>query len=265
MLVQLLLKHNADPNIADVMGTTPIHWVWDLSYECLMDLLSHGADSNVTDNLGIAPLHHVARHCHDPRFINVLVSNDESFNVQDANGATPLHYAARNENPTMMACLLEHGAEIDAQDILAYTPLFMAIANSSYKCLEVLLKAGTDCSIIRGNKGSILHLAAASADEAILQILTSFKISGIDCDLRDLHGQTAWDTFSARHGENDENGPRQDLVDAFRELLDTIREENLKLASTNGSDPKNGNHAKTSGDAAATSNPPVPGAWDLVE
>ena len=46
-LVQLLLKHNADPNIADVMRETPMHWVVRLSYECLIDLLDHGVDPSV--------------------------------------------------------------------------------------------------------------------------------------------------------------------------------------------------------------------------
>lgn len=270
-LVQLLLKHGAEPNIADVTRSTPLQFVSSLSYECLIDLMDHGAKFDVADNQGVIPFHNVVRYCHDPHFVDCLVANGVSVNVRNRKGSSALHYAAEAEMPAMMTRLLEYGAERDAQNVIGDTPLSIAIVNDSLQCLKILLEAGADCTCVAIDGGTILHTAGAFANVATLQMLTSFKIGGIDCDLRDNYGQTPWDDFWDSGIINDVPGlddTLEDLVNAFTELLETIREENRKLPSARpiaGSDPQNDNHANTSGDATATSNPPVPGAWDFAE
>lgn len=192
-LVQLLLKHNADPNIADVTGRTPISFAYTLAYACLILLLNHGADSNASDNFGFTPLHNLTGCCLDPRFVDVLVTNNARLNMRNMYGWTPLHHSAYNNNSVLITCFLEYGAEPNAQSGVGHTPLSLTILKNSHQCLKTLLMAGADCSIIRKDNSSILHVAAAYADEATLRILTSFKISGIDCDMRNKSGHTPWD------------------------------------------------------------------------
>ena len=263
-LVRLLLKHDADPNIADVMRDTPMHNVYLLSYECLVDLLDHGADPSVTNFWGITPLHNIAGFSRDPHFIHPLVFKGASVNMQTVNGWTPLHFSICHGDDPMVTCLLGYGAKLNAQNVPGETPIFYAIEKNSHKCLVALLTAGADCSIISKEDDSILHFAAAFGDEDTLRILTSFKISGIDCDLRDKLRLTPREYFWTVRGDS----PSQGIVDAFEELLTTIEEQNLKAAPTNStacSEPQDNNHANTSGDATATSTPPIPGAWSFSE
>lgn len=267
-LVQLLLRYDADPNIANFEGQIPMHFCYLLSYECLVDLLNHGAEANVTNAYGYTPLHLYARFSDDPRSVQSHVASDATVNDRDSLPWSPLHLSAGARNSAVMTCLLEYGAEVDARKNRGVTFIDLAIEFNSHECLNILLKAGAGCSVSGENGHSILHIAAAFADEVTLRILKSFKISGLDCDLKSDDGQTPWDIFWIRHSKDGESGPRQNLFDAFTKLLETIREENLKLASNNpnpNSEPQNNSHPSSSGDATSTSKPSVPGAWNFSE
>lgn len=167
--------------------------------------------------------------------------------------------------PAIMTYFLEYDAKVDALTECGATPLHRTIEYNSHECLKILLKAGAGCGFIQEDGNSTLHIAAAFADEATLRILRSTEISVIDCDLENNQGQTSSDVFWEWHSEHYGNG-LQGWVDAFKGLLDKMREENLKLASSSsdtGLGAQNGNHTGGSDDDTAISNPPVPGALVL--
>ncbi|KAI0098154.1 ankyrin repeat-containing domain protein [Nemania sp. FL0031] len=75
-VVELLLKHGADPKFKDISGLTPLHYA-----------------AQEQDTVGHLLLEYLA----DP-------------NIRDNSGSTPLHYAARGGNIAMVILLLEFNA-----------------------------------------------------------------------------------------------------------------------------------------------------------
>jgi ankyrin repeat protein len=128
-LMQLLLKHGADPNATDRDGLTPL--LCAISLESRMDLgavqllLDSGADPNVVDKDGMSLLQHALR-IGSIDLVAALLSKDVNPNTADSTGATPVHAAALWSDASAMRLLLDHGAEIDLRDPFGNTPLHVA-------------------------------------------------------------------------------------------------------------------------------------------
>ena len=112
---QVLLENNADINLRDYQGQTPLYWV--LSY-CrskgkLMDmvrlLLEHGADPNICTNDHRTPLHEASSHGL-LEAARLLLSQGAKTDEEDKNGRTPLQMAASNGHDEMTKLLVEHCA-----------------------------------------------------------------------------------------------------------------------------------------------------------
>ena len=74
-LVEALLRKNADPNIGDSNGTTPLIWAVKTGNEELVKLLlANKANKEQPDNLGIKPFEY-AMQTHKENIINLLKIN----------------------------------------------------------------------------------------------------------------------------------------------------------------------------------------------
>lgn len=74
-LVEALLAKNANPNIADATGTTPLIWAVKTGNEELVKmLLSHKADKNQADNQGVKPFEYAIQ-TNKNNIINLLKNN----------------------------------------------------------------------------------------------------------------------------------------------------------------------------------------------
>ncbi|MGI9651720.1 ankyrin repeat domain-containing protein [Chryseobacterium sp. RLHN22] len=74
-LVEALLAKNANPNIADVTGTTPLIWAVKTGNEELVKLLlSHRADKNQADSQGVKPFEYAIQ-TQKNNIINLLKNN----------------------------------------------------------------------------------------------------------------------------------------------------------------------------------------------
>ena len=93
---------------------------------------------------------------------------------------TPLHRAATLQDPHIIGCLLEHGADPNARASLEITPLHVAVAHDAGPLIQQLLQAGANpnattsqgmtplhWAVIRGNSHSIGLLRAAGASDQI--------------------------------------------------------------------------------------------------
>jgi len=109
--------------------------------------IENGSDLNESDANGRTPLH-----------LSILQKNRELFQflltkvdikLYDLEGH-PLHIAVRaDQEGEYVQALIEAGADVNAEGssrICRFTPLDLAIEAANFKAIEILMKAGADCS-----------------------------------------------------------------------------------------------------------------------
>ncbi len=91
LLVRLLLSHNADPNIENDHGQTPLHWAMRLKSTSLLRLLiKHCSNVNTQDNEGYTPLHWLGFGKYDDdehEIATLLLENGADSTLQDNDGS----------------------------------------------------------------------------------------------------------------------------------------------------------------------------------
>ena len=171
---RVLLEAGADPKNRDIAGCTPLHRARDSTVIEL--LIRAGADPDIRDHHGKAPLHHVAQTRGDVAVVRTLVKAGADPNARSEDGETPLHSAARfagnpaahrtkpskhyseelskvlnsklllesmTTNSTIIAALLDAGADLEAKDNEGLTPLHVAAKhNGNPEIVDRLLDAG---------------------------------------------------------------------------------------------------------------------------
>lgn len=140
-MVELLLRHGADPNAQDGGGHTALY--------CLANQYQTSDGGDV---------------------VRALVQNGANVNANDGvKHCTALHMAARRGNLEIAEALLECGADIDARDSLGDTPLRRSVNCDKIQVASLLLARGGDFRSI-GNKGlTPLQAARTSAMKQLLR------------------------------------------------------------------------------------------------
>ncbi|KAI9323326.1 ankyrin repeat-containing domain protein [Dichotomocladium elegans] len=131
-----MLVNTRDP----VTETTPLYMVAEhvrQQPEQLLELLlKHGAEPDAPSVYGVRPMHVVLINCATDLVppIDALLAYKADINCSDGDGWTPLHYAARflgNPDP-IVRHLVNQGAQVNAVDVTNKTPLFMLLANGDH-------------------------------------------------------------------------------------------------------------------------------------
>ncbi len=104
------------------------------SGRCAMFLLSKGADPNVANMSGSTPLHHIAAAPSRLEMAKALLEAGADPSAANKRGATPLHIAAGAGYADLVEALLEKGSDPLALDSDGATPLDRA--NKSILALE---------------------------------------------------------------------------------------------------------------------------------
>lgn len=161
-MTELLIKHGANVNAADLWKFTPLHEAASKGkYEIVKLLLKHGADPLKKNRDGASPLDLVR----DPDVADLLRGNSalldaakkgnvvrlqrlvspENINCRDALGrnSTPLHLAAGYNNYEVAEYLLENGADVNAQDKGGLIPLHNASSYGHVDIAALLIKHNT--------------------------------------------------------------------------------------------------------------------------
>ncbi|KAL3455397.1 ankyrin repeat-containing domain protein [Aspergillus heterothallicus] len=99
-----LLVHGARPNIADVTGNTPLHYVkyapWGKPIDPLVKLLlGHGADMEAKTNGGWTPLATAVVFAGDEAPARCLIQNGADVDFRDMDGRDPVQLAHRYHGP----------------------------------------------------------------------------------------------------------------------------------------------------------------------
>ena len=153
-----------------------------------------GADLNARDEYGATPLHLAAVNP-EPSVVAVLIEAGADPNAREAQvGATPLHAAAfYNPEPSVVAALIEAGADVDARTERGATPLHLAVGkNPEPSVVAALIEAGADPNAREAEVGATPLHEAAFRNPAP-SVVAALIDAGADPSARDKGGKTAFD------------------------------------------------------------------------
>jgi ankyrin repeat protein len=222
-MVELLLRHKADPKAANAGGYTPLHYALsDIKKTTL--LLAAGADPNATAKNGMSPLRIAASRKGAQPFVEALLAAGAkpSSDVVEAaastgepgvlvtllkKGATVAPNSTSLVNAAVVNCLacapilLQAGASVNQRGVRGQTALQNAAAYQNLEFVRLLLDQGADVDPQCARGYSALMRAAISYDRnpSVVRLLLS---RGARTDLKEENGITAL-TLAYRFGPDD--------------------------------------------------------------
>ncbi|KAK2961550.1 putative ankyrin repeat domain protein [Blattamonas nauphoetae] len=122
---------------------------------------------NLSQSDGSLLIHLVSRYG-DLGALTFLVKKGLSVNATNKKGTTPLHLSAGSGHLDCTKFLVEQGAHLNAQTYEGVTPLQTVAFYGDFPCFQYLIRAGADISIVDRNGCTLLHWAARSENEQIL-------------------------------------------------------------------------------------------------
>ncbi|XP_019854767.1 PREDICTED: ankyrin-2-like [Amphimedon queenslandica] len=143
-MVECCLKNKANPNICDENGKFPLNIaVAKNEIEITAALLNAGADPNIgIGNESEATLLHWACVHSNNDIVHLLLKANANPNAVTTEGHTPLNTAASMGCIKVAEMLLSEGADIEFEDTLGWTPIFYAAAGGESDMISFLLKHG---------------------------------------------------------------------------------------------------------------------------
>ena len=79
-----------------------------------------------------------------------------------------------------MDALLDCGADVKAKTVDGNVLIMLAVANNSHQCVQRLVRAGADCSVVRESQWNILHYAAIGGSVETLHSLSEADLCALD-------------------------------------------------------------------------------------
>jgi len=143
--VRTLLKQHADPNAADIDGTTPLIWAaHNGDAEIGKLLIAAGANVQATNRYGVSALIEAAT-LGDAPMIDALLKAGADPNSTYGAGESPLMLAARTGSITAVKLLIDRGANVNgADEFKGYTPLLFAATENQPEIAKLLIERGAD-------------------------------------------------------------------------------------------------------------------------
>jgi ankyrin repeat protein len=190
-IVQLLLDSNADINLEDKRGRTPLLWATQEGHETIVSelLASAGVDVDHPDPDGRAPLSHAAE-LGRGEVIQLLLDSNADINLEDKRGQTPLLWATQNGRENIVSELLASaGVDVDHSDSNGRAALSYAAELGYASVVQTLVSAHAYVNS-KDNTGRTPLIWATVTRRA--DIVQSLLASGfVDLDHRDSDGRTA--------------------------------------------------------------------------
>ncbi|XP_069544772.1 receptor-interacting serine/threonine-protein kinase 4 [Brachyistius frenatus] len=216
--VKFLLLNNANPNLANNRGSTPLHLATEKHLKLLAELLlgrrstnvnakdedqytalhwaaqngdeaitrlllDRGAAINEIDGQGRTPAHVACQHGQE-NVIRVLLSRGADVQIKGKDNWTALHFAAWQGHLGIVKLLVKQaGADVDGQTTDGRTPLHLASQRGQYRVARILIELGADVHMMSAGSNTPLHVAAETGHTSTSRLLTKHQA--------DIHAQNA--------------------------------------------------------------------------
>jgi uncharacterized protein len=140
-----LLRAKANPNVADVDGTTPLQWAVRNGNAALVDrLLTAGADAKSQNRYGVTAIQ-LACETGGAPIVARLLDAGVSATATGPLGETALHTCARTGDVAAAKVLVARGAPLEAgESWRGQTPLMWAAAQGHAPMISMLIEAGAN-------------------------------------------------------------------------------------------------------------------------
>jgi len=144
--VRAALARKADVNVAQVDGTTALHWAVEQDDLEIVDLLLRaGARVSARTREGVTPLQLAAINGSAPMLDRLLKAGADPNAALTPAGDTALMMAARTGKTDAIRVLAEAGANVNAKEGWGgTTPLMWAVSEGHGEAAKVLIAAGAD-------------------------------------------------------------------------------------------------------------------------
>ncbi|XP_060942072.1 receptor-interacting serine/threonine-protein kinase 4 [Limanda limanda] len=220
--LKFLLMNNANPNLANARGSTPLHLATEKHLKPLAELLlgrrstninakdedqytalhwaaqngdeaitrlllDRGAAINETDGQGRTPAHVACQHGQE-NVIRVLLSRGADVQIKGKDNWTSLHLAAWQGHLGIVKLLVKQAvAEVDGQTTDGRTPLHLASKRGQYRVARILIELGANVHILADWSNTPLHVAAETGHTSTSRLLIKHKA---DIHAPNAHGHT---------------------------------------------------------------------------
>lgn len=143
-MVQLLLRHGADPNTKNTAGETPLHLAVARKNSYIVALLlADGADANITNRQGWSSMH-IAANDGSEEIFALMENQNGNINKPTRIGMTPLMLATWKGHTRLALYLIAIGADTTATDPQGNNAFLLAVTHERPQVVEFLLAKGAD-------------------------------------------------------------------------------------------------------------------------
>lgn len=170
-IVTMLIEAGADITAQDEDGNTPIYMALRRSEWLIADdLINAGALDHATKNYSdfTVLMHAASRGTPEPLFRKIIAACPDDLNAVDNDGDTALHLVATSPNSLRILLSCE-GIKVSEANHRGATALYKAVYDGNEECAKLLLDAGADPRIERGEYITAFEYAASANNIAILK------------------------------------------------------------------------------------------------
>ena len=196
--VRILLSYDADPNIKDLGGRSPLDYVRGPAV-CQL-LLDHGAKMNVNSRCyGRSSLHEHVLESGCPEVIDVFATAGFDIDIKNNDDETPLLNAIYRGQTTVTKRLIELGANINgANKSSRDSAIHFAAHGDRPDILKMLLEHGADYTALECYGRNLAHCAARTGSTEFLKVMTAAQMKDLNVDLKDQEGKTPGEYIESR-------------------------------------------------------------------